>query len=304
MVTGVVPHVGMPIIPPGCLTVTIGGPFAARATDIAACTGPPDMIAKGSATVLIGCLLAARQGDQTVHGGAIVMGLPTVIIGDGAGGGGGGGGGAGGPGGAGGSKGTVVVGDLNGMPIVLNLDDGTITVGKGIIIKSDDPKFQSQTVNDVIAIGKTDTGGKLLNSIDNSGKTVTIVPTAGGNETSYDNGADRFTGADGKPGPGTDATVGYNKDRQKIGDEPWETRPPAIGLAHELVHADQANHGTQTPGMTDNDAKPDPADPSKTAQEKTREVEAAGIPPNDKRDFTENKIRDEWNPKQPQRQWY
>jgi len=89
---GPVPHVGGPIIT-GCPTVLIGGMPAARVTDTAICTGPPDAIAKGSPTVLIGGLLAARIGDNTVHGGVIVMGCPTVMIGD-AGSGGGGGGGA------------------------------------------------------------------------------------------------------------------------------------------------------------------------------------------------------------------
>jgi uncharacterized Zn-binding protein involved in type VI secretion len=45
------------------------------------CTGPPDTIAKGSATVLIGGMPAARMGDSTAHGGIIVAGLPTVMIG-------------------------------------------------------------------------------------------------------------------------------------------------------------------------------------------------------------------------------
>jgi uncharacterized Zn-binding protein involved in type VI secretion len=81
MVTGVVPHVGGPISGPGCPTVLIGGLPAARATDMATCTGPPDTIAKGSATVLIGNMPAARMGDSTAHGGVIVAGCPTVLIG-------------------------------------------------------------------------------------------------------------------------------------------------------------------------------------------------------------------------------
>jgi uncharacterized Zn-binding protein involved in type VI secretion len=81
MVTGVVPHVGGPISGPGCPTVLIGNMPAARATDMATCTGPPDTIAKGSATVLIGNMPAARMGDTTGHGGVIVGGFPTVLIG-------------------------------------------------------------------------------------------------------------------------------------------------------------------------------------------------------------------------------
>jgi uncharacterized Zn-binding protein involved in type VI secretion len=48
---------------------------------MAVCVGPPDTIAKGSVTVLIGKLPAARMGDLTAHGGTIVMGAPTVLIG-------------------------------------------------------------------------------------------------------------------------------------------------------------------------------------------------------------------------------
>ncbi len=60
-----VPHVGGPILPPGCPTVLIGGQPAARATDMCTCVGPPDAIAMGSPTVLIGNLMAARMGDPT-----------------------------------------------------------------------------------------------------------------------------------------------------------------------------------------------------------------------------------------------
>lgn len=81
MVTGVVPHVGGPILPPGCPTVMIGGLFAARAGDMCVCVGPPDVIAKGSATVMIGGMPAARMGDSTAHGGSIVLGCFTVMIG-------------------------------------------------------------------------------------------------------------------------------------------------------------------------------------------------------------------------------
>lgn len=81
MITGTVPHVGGPVLPPGCPTVLIGGLPAARAGDMLTCTGPPDTIAAGSATVIIGGSPAARMGDSTVHGGVIIIGCPTVIIG-------------------------------------------------------------------------------------------------------------------------------------------------------------------------------------------------------------------------------
>ena len=81
MVTGVVPHVGGPILPPGAPTVLIGGMPAARLGDMAVCTGPPDTIALGSATVMISNKPAARMGDMCAHGGTIVLGCFTVLIG-------------------------------------------------------------------------------------------------------------------------------------------------------------------------------------------------------------------------------
>ncbi|HEY8928981.1 MAG TPA: PAAR domain-containing protein [Mucilaginibacter sp.] len=81
MVTGVVPHVGGPVLPPGCPTVMIGGMPAARVGDMCTCAGPPDVILQGSSTVMIGGMPAARLGDPTAHGGSIVVGSPTVIIG-------------------------------------------------------------------------------------------------------------------------------------------------------------------------------------------------------------------------------
>ena len=78
---GPVPHVGGPILPPGAVTVLIGGQSAARVGDMATCTGPPDSIVAGSSTVMIGGMPAARMGDTTAHGGGIVGGDPTVLIG-------------------------------------------------------------------------------------------------------------------------------------------------------------------------------------------------------------------------------
>jgi uncharacterized Zn-binding protein involved in type VI secretion len=76
-----IPHVGGPISGPGAPTVLIGSLPAARVGDMAVCVGPPDSIVQGSATVMIGGVPAARMGDLTAHGGTIVLGMPTVMIG-------------------------------------------------------------------------------------------------------------------------------------------------------------------------------------------------------------------------------
>lgn len=81
MSTGPVPHVGGPITGPGCPTVMIGKLPAALVGDMCVCVGPPDTIAMGSTTVLIGGMPAARLGDSCAHGGSIVLGEFTVMIG-------------------------------------------------------------------------------------------------------------------------------------------------------------------------------------------------------------------------------
>lgn len=76
-----IPHVGGPIIGPGAPTVLIGGLPAATLGSMAVCVGPPDSLIQGSTSVLINSQPACRMGDNTAHGGTIVLGDPTVLIG-------------------------------------------------------------------------------------------------------------------------------------------------------------------------------------------------------------------------------
>lgn len=77
-----IPHVGGPLLPPGAPTVLIGGMPAAVMGGMATCVGPPDSVVLGSMGVMIGGQPAARMGDMCAHGGTIVLGLPTVLIGE------------------------------------------------------------------------------------------------------------------------------------------------------------------------------------------------------------------------------
>ena len=76
-----IPHVGGPILPSGPPTVLIANMPAATVGCSCVCVGPPDSIVKGSTTVTINGQPAARMGDTTAHGGSIVLGCPTVMIG-------------------------------------------------------------------------------------------------------------------------------------------------------------------------------------------------------------------------------
>jgi uncharacterized Zn-binding protein involved in type VI secretion len=77
-----IPHVGGPIIGPGCPTVLIQNMPASVVGDMCMCVGPPDSIIMGSTGVFFGGMPAARMGDPTAHGGTITLGCPTVLIGE------------------------------------------------------------------------------------------------------------------------------------------------------------------------------------------------------------------------------
>ncbi len=77
-----VPHVGGPVKGPGAMTVLAGGQIVCVAGDIAICVGPPDVMCMGSPTVMAMGRPVVRICDQSVHGGMVLIGLPTVMVGD------------------------------------------------------------------------------------------------------------------------------------------------------------------------------------------------------------------------------
>lgn len=78
-----IPHVGGPVAPPGVPTVLVGMLPAAPMGNMAICVGPPDVLAKGSATVMIGGRPCVRiVMDVTAHGGMVAgPGCPMVLVG-------------------------------------------------------------------------------------------------------------------------------------------------------------------------------------------------------------------------------
>ena len=76
-----IPHVGGPVVSPGAPTVLIAMLPAAAIGSMCVCVGPPDAVIMGSATVLVSGIPLARMLDPTAHGGMIVAGAPTVMVG-------------------------------------------------------------------------------------------------------------------------------------------------------------------------------------------------------------------------------
>jgi hypothetical protein len=175
----------------------------------------------------------------------------------------------------------------------------------GITIKGPQD-FVDKTKAHLDTIAKTATGADLLKSLADSGQVAVIVPTTGGNAATPDDWTKAIpkdevlkwkdsTGTEHSltgVGGGSGTKVEYNPDRKVIagGTEDWQTRPPEIGLAHELIHADDAAHGKMDPEQKDGTYN--------------YERQAVGLPPYEDKEFTENKIRAEWDPVQPKRPRY
>ena len=296
-----VPHVGGPILPPGAVTILIGGSPAAALGDICTCVGPPDSIVQGAVSVLVYGRPAARMGDMTAHGGVISIGFPTVMIG--------------GPAFTAPSTAITIEDQSWWNPtdwwdlIAGNPPD----IMYGNIVIRGDAAYQAQVLADLQALDATPSGRRLINSINSSGKTVTIENYTGTQPnalTYYQTSATR--NADGTPGTPSDARIEYSPNISQLNTaNPAMTAPPPIWLAHELGHADHATHGTIATGQSQNDSRTDPVT-GNPIQENNEELNTAGIPPHtgpgktngEDSGVTENDIRRDWPTPQPQRPWY
>lgn len=78
--TGKDPHEGGPTLATAS-NITVAGLPIACVGDKLVCLGPPDTITEGSATVSANGRAIARIGDGTAHGGTILAGNPTVLVG-------------------------------------------------------------------------------------------------------------------------------------------------------------------------------------------------------------------------------
>ncbi len=227
MVIGIVPHVGGPVTAPGMPTVLIQGLPAARVGDILTCVGPPDVIVKGSSGVFIGKQPAARMLDNCAHGGLIVMGCFTVLIGETSAGGGGGGGGT--------------------TPQAQALAD--IALGKSNVIKIEgSDAFKTQTLVALAQILSTPSGQEWFAQMQKNGRSVTIHQGAPGqNDCTPRNGtnAANGTGSDSDINwdPATTSLGGFNSDVANCGNDTI--------LFHEMVHGMHNGNGDHRNGPTD-----------------------------------------------------
>lgn len=250
----------------------------------------PGFVTRGSSTVNIGNLPAARMGDKVFEacGGQdpIAIGCPTVNIGDG---------------GGGDGEGALAYG-IPGIDPRLDVvkHEGLQTVtgrfGDHIIIQGS-PQFVMDTLDTLENLSETMTGTEIIDAINSSGNDVTIVECPPG--SSQVKVADPAS-PDLQNGTGTDATVYWDNDQSPIYNSgaDWDNPPKEVELGHELIHAAHAAEGDM-PG--------DIRDPEVQKQEEARTVglpanEDAGLPDNSEETMTEKNLREELD--QPPRTSY
>jgi Effector protein/Domain of unknown function (DUF4157) len=126
----------------------------------------------------------------------------------------------------------------------------SVRAGTSKVIVGGTAAFKVKVYVDLGWLMTSGPGQELINQLTARTFTLTINETTGGNETSYDPDADSWERPDGTPGPGANITVGYNtvETNPYGGTDAWMTRPPAIGLAHEMVHAWTGIYGTRARG--------------------------------------------------------
>lgn len=250
-------------------------------------------VVMGSPTVLINGQMACRQMDIVVEVpglamgpvNPIVMGLPTVIIGVAA------------------LTGVQIVPDSFVGPLAANQmreSDAQaalatlerIARGDSQIKIQGTPLYRGQTLAALARLMSRPTGRALINDLDKAGRSTTIRNTApgkGNSENAANWNAGLYDTAHNKPGPGSDNTVDWNPNREKIDGQPWQTRDPAIGLGHELVHSENDVHGT-----TDGRNSVNYTDANgNAANAPGYELQAAGLGPHSNDTYTENKMRSE-----------
>ncbi len=232
------------------------------------CCGPNDWHAvQGSATVLVNGKPVHRQGDMDQHCGGLgklIEGSPNVV--------------------AGGSP-TNVPTPFPVVVITATAPHMEVKFGDSITIRGT-PTFVNATVAALERLSQTANGQALLRHIDSNPNPIDIVESTSGNGFSATNhgGAHRSVGAPASSGSG--GTIRFNPNRTQIGDglDPWETRPPMVGLHHELFHAYQAQRGTLTTGTVGTGT---------FAGTRHTDMEAVGLGPHAGDPMTENALRSE-----------
>jgi uncharacterized Zn-binding protein involved in type VI secretion len=250
-------------------------------------------VVMGSPTVLINNQMACRLGDIVIEkpglalgpANPIIMGEMTVMIG------------------VVGLVGCVIVPDDFVGPLAVNqiresdLRKSVATLERIMAGDSElkiegDPLYKAKVLFCLARLMSRPTGRALINDLDIAPHPTTIRntgPGKGNSENADSFNAGLYDTAKGRPGPGSANKVDFNPDRKKIDGSNWQTRDPAIGLGHELVHSYHDVHGTTDgrPSVVYTDAA------GNNRQAPGYELQAAGVGSHADGPYTENRMRSE-----------
>jgi uncharacterized Zn-binding protein involved in type VI secretion len=209
------PHVGGPINN-GCSSVLTENLPQAIISAMATCVGPLDVVTSAASTVHIEGMFAARMTDMTAHGGTVVVGAATVLIG----------------------------GPTHHSRPVQMLPDGTVQYGGSILIpfQTGRPDYQARALAAYVRLDTTEGMNDGLNRLEATGHHVTVTPYVKPHGWTAYNAYCQASSADaGTPGVGSDSTIGWDPDVQGFGPEgttaDWEQPGSDMLLGHETGHS-------------------------------------------------------------------
>ena len=168
--------------------------------------------------------------------------------------------------------------------VVDGLDSGTVTTGSEVsLVRNNgvpsnvkvegDKGYQARVGSDLETLSSIGVGQSLFEGLKGSGRSVTIKSTDSGNMCSFTNGA--MLKSNGRANEGSDSTVEYNRSRVKLGSDDWGTRPPVVGMFHEMVHSFDASWGVMDGKSYDYSGNQ--VEDGKSGSVKGYELQAVGI---------------------------
>jgi type VI secretion system secreted protein VgrG len=137
----------------------------------------------------------------------------------------------------------------HGPDVTYNPNDQTFSVGNVTIQPgTNNPNFQRDVLNDLATIGTTPQGQATLDSINNSGRTVTIRERPPNPNDPFNAEATALNGANATNGTGSDTSIEYDPTQYPVPNsldpQSQHNAPSDVILHHELSHAEQNANGT------------------------------------------------------------
>lgn len=167
------------------------------------------------------------------------------------------------------SYGSNIIEASNAQVRVINNGSGALRAAEGVKHETVEPSavpdnfkieggeaYRERVSSDLDSLANLAIGQKMLDSIAQTGKEVTIKETDWGNQCA--GGPEGYLKDDHRtPGLGVPSTVTYNRATVTLkSDAAWRERPPMVGLYHEMAHSYNYATGTMDSWAYEPDGRP------------------------------------------------